>query len=199
MFLAKLLDFLRKTKTMAEPIAVLTQRYDEDEDGLLRSGLKLRHMRLIAALDEHGQISAAAQAMNISQPAASRMIAEMEDILGVPTLRAAAARHRADPLRCRARPPGPHDPARNARGRPRDLRPEERQGRLGVPRRGDCAGHRAGGAGDPHHPAPLSAHRDQRPGRNQQRAGARAVRLAPRFHHRAASPTTSTRGCSRAA
>ena len=69
---------------MAEPIAVLTHGMTRHEDGLLRSGLKLRHMRLVAALEEHGQIRAAAQAMNISQPAASRMIAEIEDILGVP-------------------------------------------------------------------------------------------------------------------
>jgi DNA-binding transcriptional LysR family regulator len=41
-------------------------------------------MRMIVALDDHGQISAAAQVMNISQPAASRMIAEMEDILAIP-------------------------------------------------------------------------------------------------------------------
>ena len=50
---------------------------------LLRSSLKLRHMRLVVALEEHGQISAAAHMMNISQPAASRMIAEIEGILGV--------------------------------------------------------------------------------------------------------------------
>lgn len=55
----------------------------EDDEGLLRSGLKLRHMRLTAALEEHGQISAAAHVVNISQPAASRMIAEIEAILGV--------------------------------------------------------------------------------------------------------------------
>src|SRR5918994_5494380 len=59
----------------------------EDGDRLLRSGLKLQHMRMILALDEHGQISAAAHMLNISQPAASRMIAEMEDILGVPLCR----------------------------------------------------------------------------------------------------------------
>ena len=40
-------------------------------------------MRLVVALEEHGQISAAAHMMNISQPAASRMIAEIEGILGV--------------------------------------------------------------------------------------------------------------------
>lgn len=55
----------------------------EDGEALLRSGLKLRHMRIVVALEEHGQISAAAQVMNISQPAASRMISEIEDILGV--------------------------------------------------------------------------------------------------------------------
>ncbi|MBB6467311.1 LysR family transcriptional regulator [Aminobacter carboxidus] len=54
-----------------------------DNETLLRSGLKLRHMRMVVALEDHGQISAAAQVMNISQPAASRMISEIEDILGV--------------------------------------------------------------------------------------------------------------------
>jgi len=60
-------------------------RIGDPENGaaapLLRSGLSLRHMRMIAALDEHGRVSAAAQVMNISQPAASRMIAEMEAVL----------------------------------------------------------------------------------------------------------------------
>ena len=54
-----------------------------DSDGRLRGGLKLGHMRMIVALDDHAKVSAAAQVLNISQPAASRMIAEMEDILGV--------------------------------------------------------------------------------------------------------------------
>jgi DNA-binding transcriptional LysR family regulator len=54
-----------------------------DSGGGLRGGLKLGHMRMIVALDDHGKVSAAAQVLNISQPAASRMIAEMEDILGV--------------------------------------------------------------------------------------------------------------------
>ena len=53
-----------------------------DSDGMLRGGLKLAHMRMIVALDDHGKVSAAAQVLNISQPAASRMIAEMEDVLG---------------------------------------------------------------------------------------------------------------------
>jgi DNA-binding transcriptional LysR family regulator len=54
-----------------------------DSETLLRSGLSLRHMRMIAALDDHGRVSAAAQVMNISQPAASRMISEMEAVLEV--------------------------------------------------------------------------------------------------------------------
>lgn len=63
-----------------EPIA-------ENADGLLRSGVKVSHLRMIVALEDSGQISAAAHMLNISQPGASRMIAEMEDILGVPLCR----------------------------------------------------------------------------------------------------------------
>ncbi len=44
--------------------------------------LKLNHLRLIAAIAEHGQVSLAADALAITQPAASRMLAEMERILG---------------------------------------------------------------------------------------------------------------------
>ena len=63
------------------------ERPGEDGEGPLRSGLKLTHLRMIVALEESGQISAAAHMLNISQPAASRMIAEMEDILSVPLCR----------------------------------------------------------------------------------------------------------------
>lgn len=49
--------------------------------GLLRSGLKLNHLRMIVAIDDRQQISAAAAALNISQPAASRMLTEVEGIL----------------------------------------------------------------------------------------------------------------------
>ena len=48
------------------------ERPGEDGEGLLRSGLKLSHLRMIVALEESGQISAAAHMLNISQPAASR-------------------------------------------------------------------------------------------------------------------------------
>jgi DNA-binding transcriptional LysR family regulator len=48
---------------------------------LPRSRLKMSHLRMIVALEEHEMVSAAADAMSISQPAASRMIAEMETLL----------------------------------------------------------------------------------------------------------------------
>lgn len=51
---------------------------------LLRKGLKLSHLRLLAALGEDQRLSAAAQRLGISQPAASRLGAEMERILGAP-------------------------------------------------------------------------------------------------------------------
>lgn len=46
--------------------------------------LKLPHLRLVLALANTGQISAAAGVLNMSQPAASRMLAEMERMLGAP-------------------------------------------------------------------------------------------------------------------
>lgn len=49
---------------------------------LLRRGLKIIHFRLFAALAETGQVSAAADALAISQPAASRLAAEIERITG---------------------------------------------------------------------------------------------------------------------
>jgi DNA-binding transcriptional LysR family regulator len=54
------------------------------DDTLLRAGLKLNHLRMIVTIEDHGQISAAAEALNISQPAASRMLSEMESIAKIP-------------------------------------------------------------------------------------------------------------------
>lgn len=51
---------------------------------LPQSRLKLAHLRLIAAIEETETVSAAAQAVNMSQPAASRMIAELEALLEAP-------------------------------------------------------------------------------------------------------------------
>ncbi|WP_207477035.1 LysR family transcriptional regulator [Arenibaculum pallidiluteum] len=51
---------------------------------LLRTRLKLRHLNLIVALDDHRKLQRAAEEMNLSQPAASKMLGEIEKIVGVP-------------------------------------------------------------------------------------------------------------------
>ncbi|MCT8998697.1 LysR family transcriptional regulator [Chelativorans intermedius] len=49
-----------------------------------RTPLKLAHFRLIAAIAEQGQLSPAAAALSMTQPAASRMLAQIEAIVGAP-------------------------------------------------------------------------------------------------------------------
>lgn len=51
-------------------------------DRLIRGGLKLSHLRLLSALGETGQISAAAARLAMSQPAASRLLAELDGLVG---------------------------------------------------------------------------------------------------------------------
>ena len=51
-------------------------------DVLLRKGLKLSHLRLMAALADTGQLTQAATSIGISQPAASRLVTEIETIIG---------------------------------------------------------------------------------------------------------------------
>lgn len=46
--------------------------------------LQWRHLRLIHAIDEFGQLSVAAERLVITQPAASRMLAEVETMVGQP-------------------------------------------------------------------------------------------------------------------
>jgi DNA-binding transcriptional LysR family regulator len=53
-------------------------------DALIQRGLKFSHLRVMAALAETGQISLAAEALGIAQPAASRLLAEVERIAGAP-------------------------------------------------------------------------------------------------------------------
>ncbi|WP_193188379.1 LysR family transcriptional regulator [Nisaea sediminum] len=45
--------------------------------------LKLPHLRLIVAIADHGQLGRAADAIALTQPAASRMLSDIERILGV--------------------------------------------------------------------------------------------------------------------
>lgn len=54
----------------------------DDRDSLQRRGLKLGHLQLIAELAETGQLGLSALRLGIAQPAASRMLAEMERIAG---------------------------------------------------------------------------------------------------------------------
>nr|P25547.2 RecName: Full=HTH-type transcriptional regulator GbpR; AltName: Full=Galactose-binding protein regulator; Short=GBP regulator [Agrobacterium tumefaciens]AAA16197.1 glucose/galactose binding protein regulator [Agrobacterium tumefaciens] len=44
----------------------------------------MSHLRMLVMIEEHGQVSAAAAAMNMTQPAASRMLSEMEAIVKSP-------------------------------------------------------------------------------------------------------------------
>ena len=46
--------------------------------------LKMTHLRLLAHLEETRRITAAADLSGVSQPTASRMISEIEEILGYP-------------------------------------------------------------------------------------------------------------------
>jgi DNA-binding transcriptional LysR family regulator len=51
---------------------------------MIASQLHLKHLRLIAAIAEHRQVSLAADALGMTQPAASRTLAEAEARVGVP-------------------------------------------------------------------------------------------------------------------
>ncbi|QDY71648.1 LysR family transcriptional regulator [Qingshengfaniella alkalisoli] len=56
----------------------IPERFQSDH--LIRRGLKLNHLQLIASLHQTGQISGSAAALAISQPAASRLLKELEKI-----------------------------------------------------------------------------------------------------------------------
>ena len=50
----------------------------------ITSRLKLRHLRLIVALDDHRKLNRAAADLGLTQPAASKMLSEIEKTVGVP-------------------------------------------------------------------------------------------------------------------
>ncbi|MCV2369652.1 LysR family transcriptional regulator [Roseateles oligotrophus] len=58
-------------------------RLTQPSDRFVRSHLKLRQMVLLVELGRHGSILHAAQAANLTQPAASKLLAELEHALGV--------------------------------------------------------------------------------------------------------------------
>jgi DNA-binding transcriptional LysR family regulator len=56
---------------------------DPRSDRFVRSHLKTRHLVLLVELGRHGSIMHAAQAANLTQPAASKLLGELEHSLGV--------------------------------------------------------------------------------------------------------------------
>ena len=48
----------------------------------LKDRLKMRHLRTLVAIAEHGSLVRAAKALSISQPAVTKTLAELEDIAG---------------------------------------------------------------------------------------------------------------------
>jgi DNA-binding transcriptional LysR family regulator len=52
-------------------------------DRALRSNLKLRHLQLVVALDQFRHLGKTAEFLSVSQPAVSRMLGEVENMLGL--------------------------------------------------------------------------------------------------------------------
>ena len=52
-------------------------------DRVLRSNLRLRHLQLLVALDRFRQLGRAADFLALTQPAVSKMLAEVERLYGV--------------------------------------------------------------------------------------------------------------------
>lgn len=63
-----------------------------------QSRLKLSQLRLVATIEDSGSVSAAALALNMSQPAASRLVAEVEAAFGAPLCERLARGVRLTPL-----------------------------------------------------------------------------------------------------
>lgn len=57
---------------------------ENDVAGRMRTRLKTRHMLLLVTLDETRNLHQAAEAANMTQPGVSKMLKDIEDILGVP-------------------------------------------------------------------------------------------------------------------
>lgn len=57
---------------------------DARDNALARKGLKFSQLRLLAALLDRGQIGAAAAHVGITQPAASRLLSQLEAMVGTP-------------------------------------------------------------------------------------------------------------------
>jgi DNA-binding transcriptional LysR family regulator len=69
---------------MMRPDAGPDPRSDPHAARFVRSHLKTRHLVLLVELGRNGSIMQAAQAANLTQPAASKLLGELEHALGVP-------------------------------------------------------------------------------------------------------------------
>ena len=155
------------------------------------------HLRLIAALDETGVVSAAAQALNMSQPAASRMIGEMEALLEAPLCERLARGRAADAARPFAGAARALGAAATCGSRARIRRTEGRPARRRDVRRGLLAGLRPRRAGARRRSARWRRRSRSKspstvPSRWRETSSPRAtISSSPEF------PTISTRGCSK--
>jgi DNA-binding transcriptional LysR family regulator len=61
-----------------------SSKNSREKSQFTRSGIRIPHLKLIVSLADYEQISAAASVLNMSQPAASRMLSEMEALLDAP-------------------------------------------------------------------------------------------------------------------
>lgn len=61
-----------------------TPSFVSSEPWYLRSRLKTRHLLLLVALDREGNIHRAAEVLSVTQPAASKMLRELEQMLDAP-------------------------------------------------------------------------------------------------------------------
>lgn len=52
-------------------------------DWFLRSRLKMRHVQLLVAIDDHRSIHKAAAGLSMTQPAATKLLSDLEDLLGL--------------------------------------------------------------------------------------------------------------------
>lgn len=52
--------------------------------GLLKNRLRMRHLQLLYVLSERGSLRQAAEAMSLTQPAATKVLRELEDLVGEP-------------------------------------------------------------------------------------------------------------------
>lgn len=118
--------------------AIRRRRRNVSVEAVAGSRMKLTHLRLVAALADTGMVSAAARAVGMTQPAASRQIAELELLLEAPLCDRLSRGVRLTPLG--------HALARHARSVLLHLAQAEREfadlraGRLGAVAIGAAAG-----------------------------------------------------------